>query len=60
MGGTSSGWLKCALFGLSGNGLFFGSVCRECIGGHFGLSYSLDECAILVMVCRVAPAMFLQ
>lgn len=29
MGGTSSGWL-------SGNVLFFGSVCRECIGGRLG------------------------
>lgn len=55
MGGTSSGWL-------SGNVLFFGSVCRECIGGSSWVVYtdSLDGCAILVMVCRVLPAMFLH
>lgn len=30
------GWLKCALFGLLGNGLFFGSVCRDALGVVLG------------------------
>lgn len=60
MGGTSSGWLKCALLGLSGNRLFSGSVCRECIGGRFGLSYSLDGCSMLVMGAELLPAIFVD